>query len=122
MKQNGILFVAIFFSLTLSAQAGGSPEPFERFKPDVVRSQEVYKFYESDRVVADSKSHAVVRQDAGNSCAAGSFFLVNKKAKTYLAIDAGTCDDRGFSVLLTNDQLVFRQNKRITALYPVYAN
>lgn len=121
MKKTHILFAAMLASLNLSAQAG-SPQSYERYKPDTSVCQETYSYHDFDKIVAESKSHAVVRQDAGTSCAAGAFFLVNKRAKTYRAIDSGTCDDRGFSVQLTNNQLIFKQNKRITSLYPIYGD
>lgn len=115
------IFMAAFFALgALSAQADSQAKQFERYTPDKQSCAEIYTHYDFDKVVAETKTNAVVRQDAGISCAAGNFFLMNKKRKTYAPIDPGVCDDRGFSVKIEGDRLIFRSGKRITALYPLY--
>lgn len=72
-----------------------------------------------DKVVAENSRHAVIFQNAGSSCATGNFFLIDKKIKSYKAVDPKNCDDRKFKIELTQDQLFFKKNGKITAQYPL---
>ncbi|OMQ24619.1 hypothetical protein [Serratia oryzae] len=74
----------------------------------------------SDKIVVEKGNNAVIQQDAGASCPAGSFYLVNKANKTYQAIDSGTCDDRNFAVKLEKNTVTFTSKGKVTAVYPVY--
>ncbi|KEY59861.1 hypothetical protein [Serratia sp. DD3] len=74
----------------------------------------------SDKLVAEKGDNAVIWQDAGTSCPAGSFYLVNKRLKTYKEIDSGTCDDRNFAIKLENNTVTFTSEGKVTAVYPVY--
>lgn len=104
------------------AWGDGNPKRFAGYRTEPPpMSASRYDPVFSDLVVAETASHALVRQDAGTSCAAGNFLLFNKRDKTYREVDAGTCDDRGLMAKLTADRLTFFQGKRIVAMYPVYA-
>lgn len=110
---------ALALSMSLAAHANQMP-PLAQFKPDTSQCQLGAEPDQYDRVVASTRTHLVLRQDAGNSCAAGTFFLLNLRERSFRPIDAGTCDDRNFSVTLSPSQLTFRQGGRITALYPIH--
>lgn len=71
----------------------------------------------SDEVVAENARYAVIFQGAGTSCPAGSYFLVDKKAKSYRSVDARNCDDRKFKAELSGDHLYFKKGEKITAQY-----
>jgi hypothetical protein len=73
-----------------------------------------------DSIEAETAKYFVVRQDAGTSCAAGSHWLFNKQNKSYRPVDAGTCDDRKFKVILEPQKLIFKNGKKTTAQYPIY--
>lgn len=120
MQKTKIMLFTLLAVLNLGAYASSNTQQFERYKPDAAMCNDSYSYVEGDKIVAETKTYAVVRQDAGTSCAAGNFYLMNKKTKTYRAVDIGTCDDRDFSVALKHGQLAFRLGKRLTALYPVY--
>ena len=110
---------ALALSMSLAAHANQMP-PLEQFKLDTRHCQPDMAPDPHDRVVASTRTHLVLRQDAGNSCAAGSFFLLDRRERSFRHVEAGTCDDRNFSVTLGPSQLTFRQGGRITALYPIY--
>lgn len=121
MKRIGCLALAMLVAIG-SAWGEGNPKRFAGYRTEPPpMSASRYDPVFSDLVVAETASHALVRQDAGTSCAAGNFLLFNKRDKTYRAVDAGTCDDRGLMAKLTADRLTFFQGKRIVAMYPVYA-
>lgn len=120
MQKMKIVLFTLLAVVSLGVHAGSNTQQFERYKPDATVCNDSYSNFENDQIVTETKTYAVVRQDAGTSCAAGNFYLMNKKTKTYRAVDAGTCDDRDFSVALTRGQLAFRLGKRMTALYPLY--
>ncbi len=90
----------------------------ERWKAEI--KGEEYMVDGFDKVVAETVKHFVVYQNAGTSCAAGNYWLFNKQYKSYRPIDAGTCDDRKFEVILEPQKLIFMSGKKITALYPIY--
>lgn len=121
MKRIGCLALAMLVAIG-SAWGEGNPKRFAGYRTEPPpMSASRYDPVFSDLVVAGTASHALVRQDAGTSCAAGNFLLFNKRDKTYREVDAGTCDDRGLMAKLTADRLTFFQGKRIVAMYPVYA-
>lgn len=72
-----------------------------------------------DAVVAETPHHALVRADAGTSCPAGSYYLLNKQDRSYLPVDSGTCDDRKLKTTLSATQLIFTSHGKVTALYPL---
>ncbi len=84
-----------------------------------VKAQEYMTDGVSDRVVAETTKHFVVYQNAGSSCAAGNYWLFNKQTKSYRQVDAGTCDDRKFKVILEPQKLLFMSGKKTTARYPL---
>lgn len=90
----------------------------ERWKAEI--KGEEYMADSFDKVIAETAKHFVVYQNAGTSCAAGNHWLFNKQNKSYRPIDAGTCDDRKFEVILESQKLIFMSGKKITAQYPIY--
>ncbi|MCW8114185.1 hypothetical protein [Yersinia intermedia] len=67
----------------------------------------------------NTSHHVLVRADAGTSCPAGSYYLLNKQDRSYLPVDSGTCDDRKLKTTLSATQLIFTSHGKVTALYPL---
>lgn len=113
------IFVAAVLAIA-SASAFSAPEftQLERWKAEV-KGQE-YIADSLDNVIAETAKYFVVYQNAGTSCAAGNHWLFNKQNKSYRSVDAGTCDDRKFKVILEPQKLIFMSGKKTTAQYPIY--
>lgn len=113
-----ILVAMLLLATSSSTIAGQNFAELERWKAE--DKEQEYMSDSLDNVVAETATHFVVYQNAGVSCAAGNHWLFNKKLKSYKPVDAGTCDDRKFKVLLQSDKLIFTSGKKTTAQYPVY--
>jgi len=114
-----VVFSSITFVVSCGATAGVALSDVPNWKNvgDKYQSYDYSDAIPEDKIVAENPRYAVIFQSAGNSCAAGSFFLVDKKFKSYKAVDAKNCDDRKFKVELIQDYLNFKKNGKITAQY-----
>ncbi|MBI6180520.1 hypothetical protein JEQ07_08905 [Serratia proteamaculans] len=108
------------FSFTAAARI--NPAEIEQWR-NTGEADQAYVYYgdttPQDRVVAENKRYAVIRQDAGMSCPAGFFFLADKGLKTYRAVDSETCDDQDLRISLGNNALTFTSQGKKTATYPL---